>query len=165
MNCFASLCGLCRLLCLVLVLRTTYGTDLDIKDPIHNLPKTTLKELSEYIDGKMVDESYLRDAGGMLGAFAVTNLGPEYSEAVQSFRGLAPKCLEHFDSQLPVAVMADGSTRRTYATQVKMNLDRGLFINYDTQVKGEGAQTFVTLAQMVEKDIFTRCPRFKALLG
>ena len=117
-----SLCGLCRLLCLVLILRTTYGTDLDIKDGNHNLPKTTLKHLSEFLDGKIIDESFLRDVGGMLGVFAVTNLGPEYSEAVESFRGLAPKCLEHFDSQLPVAKMADGSTRRTYATQVKNNV-------------------------------------------
>ncbi len=117
---FVSSCELCRLFVLVLIVRTTHGTDLsDGVVGFHNLPRTTLKELSEFLDGDFSADSYLKDVGGHVGVFAVTNLGSDYAEAVVSFRSLAPKCLENFDSQLPVVDMADGSKRRTYATQVK----------------------------------------------
>ena len=111
-----------RIICLSVLLRSTYGTDLSDQDKVdiaHKLPRTTLKELSDFVNGKFSQKLFLRDAGGLLGAFAVTGLGSEYSEAVESFRTSAPKCLENFDSQLPVADMADGSKRRTYATQVR----------------------------------------------
>ena len=120
-NSFVSSCGLCRILCLILILRSTYGTDLSDGGVDHKLPQTTLKELSDFVDGKLSDEDFLRDAGGQVGVFAVTDLGSEYSEAVDSFRSLAPKCLENFDSQLPVSDMSDGSKRRTYATQVRIS--------------------------------------------
>jgi hypothetical protein len=58
------------------------------------VPKTTLRTLAEWVDGKGEGGAdFLVDAGGKLGAFAVTDLGPEYSEAVESFRTSAPKCL------------------------------------------------------------------------
>jgi hypothetical protein len=82
-----------RFLCLVLIFCLTYGTIANEVAVSSSLPKTTLQALASLVDGKADNDNVLRDAGGKLGAFAVTNLGPEYTEAVESFRTLAPKCL------------------------------------------------------------------------
>jgi hypothetical protein len=125
---FLNVFGFFRILCFSVILSSTYGTDLS-DQVVHKLPRTTLKELSDFVAGKSSQKLFLRDAGGMLSAFAVTELGSEYSEAVESFRNSAPKCLENFDSQLPVSDMADGSKRRTYATQVHfLNFNKIKFI-------------------------------------
>jgi hypothetical protein len=93
----------------------------DIEVGVDKLPRATFKQLSDFVDGKIVDASFLKDVGGRVGAFAVTNLGSAYAEAVESFQKSAPECLENFDTKLPVFDMADGSKRRTYATQVRIS--------------------------------------------
>ena len=107
-----------RICCLVLFFCQTYGTDADADVSVHKFPQTSLKTLSDFVDGHLVDRTFLHDVGGKVGTFAVTGLGSEYAAAVGDFRKSAPECLENFDSQLPVFEMADGSKRRTYATQV-----------------------------------------------
>lgn len=104
--------------CLCLIFGSTYGTDLDDGVVPPKLPSTTLKKLSDFNDGKFIDASFLKDAGGHVGAFVVTGLGQDYTTALKAYQDLAPECLENFDSRLPVFDMADGSQRRTYATEV-----------------------------------------------
>lgn len=107
---------------LILGLALTYGTDLERPSPRSTvkLPQTTLKTLDDFLQGNVRDGHFLEDAGGKVGVFAITGLGSDFSGALETFRANAPKCLENFDSHLPVSKMSDGSSRRTYATQEKI---------------------------------------------
>lgn len=110
--------GWLKIFCLLLVFCQTYGTDTE--GGVHKFPQTSLKTLSDFVDGNVVDASFLHDVGGKVGTFAVTGLGSEFAAAIEEFRKSAPECLENFDSHLPVSDMADGSRRRTFATQVRV---------------------------------------------
>ena len=56
----------------------------------------------------------IKDDGGKIGAFVITNLGTQYETALKNFIAKSPNCLDN--QQLPTLEMEDGSLRTTFAT-------------------------------------------------
>jgi len=80
-----------------------------------NVPEISLSQLTSALESKDKEIiGRLLDAGGKLGAFAVTDVGPDLVEAVGQYRQLAPECLSSLE--VPQIELEDGSVRRTYAT-------------------------------------------------
>ena len=73
-----------------------------------NLPKIDLKDLL----GDATNQ--IKDDGGKIGAFVITNLGTQYETALKNFIAKSPNCLDN--QQLPTLEMEDGSLRTTFAT-------------------------------------------------
>ncbi len=103
--------------CIIMLLAKRTGTSSS-----SGIPTVRLKELkallgAEEEKGKELLKR-LRDGGGRLGSLVVTDLGASVAAAVDSLRSKAPACLEG-DPDLPEAVLGDGSTRRTFATEAR----------------------------------------------
>ncbi len=83
-------------------------------------PEVTFNSLQRLVDGGNRDVvlASLADEGEAVGAFAVTSIPAEtgFSEALAGVLEKAPECIGQ-DTNLPLVTLADGSTRRTYATQ------------------------------------------------
>jgi hypothetical protein len=81
------------------------------------MPFVSFSSLNEAVLSKNNNLDFLRDDGGKLGAFVVTDLpaGHAYDKGVSELRETAPRCLD--ESHLPVIELTDGSTRTTYATE------------------------------------------------
>ena len=72
------------------------------------------------------DLELVKDAGGMISVFSITDIGSDYKEALEAFYNEAPNCIsnnnipEANNLYIPKEVkLPDGSTRRTFATESK----------------------------------------------
>jgi len=81
-----------------------------------NVPAITFQELNDMRPNGHVP-SILADPGGKLSAFAITEI-PEagYEAAISALMADAPECVGQ-DESLPASTLADGSTRRTFASE------------------------------------------------
>jgi len=86
----------------------------------NHLPTTTLEDLKRFHEQDL--NKYLRDFGGKIGSFSVTNLGMEYSSAVERFQTKGSSCIFN-DSGLTLKSMTDGSLRKTFASEEEVYPD------------------------------------------
>ena len=85
-----------------------------------------LVELTQMKEAQRLDRfDILKDEGGKYSVFAITDIGTDYKEALEEFYKNAPTCfdqLSHNNKNLNIpkeVKLPDGSTRRTFATEVK----------------------------------------------
>ena len=100
------------------------GSSIDMNGYENRIPKVTLGQVDELIkvDTTMNDLEIIKDSGGKLSAFAITEIGSDYKNALEIFYTEAPKCIgrniDHINIPHEVQ-LPDGSTRRTFATESK----------------------------------------------
>lgn len=79
------------------------------------VPEITFDALSSALrDGNSSFIRNLQDPGGRLGVFAITHVGESYQQALVDLLEKAPYCMDSL-KDLPVLVMNDGSSRKTFA--------------------------------------------------
>ena len=98
----------------------------DNKISIPRISIDHLVELTEMRESQRMDRfDILKDEGGKYSVFAITDIGTDYKEALEEFYKNAPTCFEqlsHNDKNLNIpkeVQLPDGSTRRTFATEIK----------------------------------------------
>ena len=90
-----------------------------------DLPKIDFKDLLD----DPTDVNRIKDNGGKVGAFVLTNLGTPYETALKNFITKLPNCFDN--QQLPSLEMDDGSLRTTFAT---INFEPLDCLKYDMNV-------------------------------
>jgi hypothetical protein len=100
-------------------------------DHLVKIPKVTLEQFEEIVGQDQTTNNNLdklKDIGGKFNVFAITDIGSDYKEALEAFYKEAPNCISgghHMHNiNIPKEVeLPDGSTRRTYATEIKQYPD------------------------------------------
>ena len=86
------------------------------------IPSVTYETFNTLFDTETSNKlDVLKDAGGKLSTFVITELGTDYQEALEKFHKEAPNCIKpNGHIQIPDRVqLPDGSFRQTYATESK----------------------------------------------
>ena len=98
----------------------------DNKMSIPRISIDHLVELTQMKEAQRLDRfDILKDEGGKYSVFAITDIGTDYKEALEEFYNNAPTCfgqLSHNTKNLNIpkeVQLPDGSTRKTFATEVK----------------------------------------------
>ena len=105
-------------------------SSIGISGNVPSIPKITVDQLIELTkeNANEDDLSIVKDAGGKLSVFAITDIGEEdYKKPLEKFYNEAPNCISSNDDAnyanslyIPKEVrLPDGSTRRTFATESK----------------------------------------------
>ncbi len=108
----------------VLLLQSPKG--MSSNEPLQAIPSINFNDLKKLAEDNSIREdvfAFLKDGGGKLGAFSVSDLpsggsGSSFSSSVASVRSKAPACMGS-DSSLPYVSLSDGSMRRTFATETR----------------------------------------------
>ena len=93
-------------------------------DSANLIPKIKFQDLQSILNGQgnysSFDLDRLQDAGRNWGILEISNLGPEYKDALNTLQNDAPKCIGNTTNRIPRKIeMPDGSYRKTYATTSK----------------------------------------------
>ena len=88
------------------------------------IPSVTFDEFNELIkEDNLNNIDKIKDLGGKVSVFAITQLGSDYKDALERFYKEAPHCIgvrNAYNANTPVEVkLPDGSYRRTFATEFK----------------------------------------------